>query len=61
MKPIYETLLELRKSYGLSRITLAKALGVSRNAVNAIFLYDDKLTITYKLAKRYENCHACGA
>jgi transcriptional regulator with XRE-family HTH domain len=50
MKLIQDTLVELRKSYGLSQMALSKATGLSQNAVNR---YEHGTSVPHDALKKY--------
>jgi transcriptional regulator with XRE-family HTH domain len=50
MKPISERLVELRKSYGLPQMSLAKAFGISQNAINR---YEHGTSVPHEALKKY--------
>jgi len=50
MKPINESLVELRKDYGLPQMTLAKAFGISQNAIDC---YEYGTSVPHEALTKY--------
>jgi len=50
MKPINERLVELRKDYGLPQMTLAKAFGISQNAIDC---YEYGTSVPHEALTKY--------